>query len=245
MSSENLQKIKLMKINLSNILTIIKKELKLYFNSPIAYIVVIIFLVISGFFYSRPLFIQNFATLRYYFELLPLFFLFFIPAITMRIYSEEYKTGTVEVMFTLPFSKIEILIAKYLASATVILLAIVLTLLYPLSLIFLGKLDIGATISGYIGVILLCMFYVSVGVFSSSLTKNQVVSFIIAFFILFAFFILGKISMFVPAVLSYVGIDIHYENFIRGVVDLRSIVYFKSLTLMFLYFTLLSTSLEK
>lgn len=232
-------------VDLQKIFVVTKKELQLYFNSPIAYIVIVIFLTISGFFYSRPLFIQNFATLRYYFELLPLFFLFFIPAVTMRVYSEEYKTGTVEILFTLPFSKIEILAGKYISSVIVIFLAVILTLLYPLSLTFLGKLDIGATIAGYTGVTLLCLFYTSVGVFSSSLTKNQVVSFIIAFFILFVFFILGKISMFIPAAMSYAGIDLHYENFIRGVIDLRSVVYFISLSLMFLYFTFLSTSAEK
>ncbi|MCS7150938.1 MAG: ABC transporter permease subunit [Endomicrobia bacterium] len=224
---------------------IIKKELKLYFNSPIAYIVIVIFLIISGFFYSRPLFVQNFATLRYYFELLPLFLLFFVPAVTMRIYSEEYKTGTIEIMFTLPFNKLEILLGKYLASTLVILLAMALTLLYPFSLIFLGRLDIGATIAGYLGTVFLCLFYTSVGVFSSSFTKNQVVSFIVTFFILFIFFILGKISMFIPAAISYAGIDLHYENFIRGVVDFRSVVFFISLSMLFLYLTYLSTSKEK
>ncbi|MCX7941340.1 MAG: ABC transporter permease subunit [Endomicrobia bacterium] len=224
---------------------IIKKELKLYFNSPIAYIVIVIFLIISGFFYSRPLFVQNFATLRYYFELLPLFLLFFVPAVTMRIYSEEYKTGTIEIMFTLPFNKLEILLGKYLASTLVILLAMALTLLYPFSLIFLGRLDIGATIAGYLGTVFLCLFYTSVGVFSSSFTKNQVVSFIVTFFILFIFFILGKISMFIPAAISYAGIDLHYENFIRGVVDFRSVVFFISLSVLFLYLTYLSTSKEK
>ncbi|MDW8055986.1 MAG: ABC transporter permease subunit [Elusimicrobiota bacterium] len=224
---------------------IIKKELKLYFNSPIAYIVIVIFLIISGFFYSRPLFVQNFATLRYYFELLPLFLLFFVPAVTMRIYSEEYKTGTIEIMFTLPFNKLEILLGKYLASTLVILLAMALTLLYPFSLIFLGRLDIGATIAGYLGIVFLCLFYTSVGVFSSSFTKNQVVSFIVTFFILFIFFILGKISMFIPAAISYAGIDLHYENFIRGVVDFRSVVFFISLSVLFLYLTYLSTSKEK
>lgn len=232
-------------IKLEKISVVVNKELMLYFNSPIAYIVVSTFLLISGFFYSRPLFVQNYATLRHLFELLPLLFLFFIPAITMRIYSEEYKTGTIEIMYTLPLNKIEILCGKYIASLVVIIISIVLTFIYPLTLVFLGKLDIGATISGYFGVILLSLFYTSVSLLGSSLTKNQIVSFIVSFFILFVFFLIGKLGMFVPPTLAYIGIDVHYDNFVRGIVDVRDIVYFVSLTLFFLYISYLSASLEK
>ncbi|MCS7227489.1 MAG: ABC transporter permease subunit, partial [Endomicrobia bacterium] len=221
---------KINNIKIQKIIVVTKKELQLYFNSPIAYIVIGIFLVLSGFFYSRPLFVQNYATLRHYFDLLPLFLLFFVPAITMRIYSEEYKSGTIEIIYTLPFSKIEILLGKYIATIVVILSGIILTLLYPLSLLFLGKLDLGATLSGYIGVILLCLFFSSVGVFASTLSKNQIVSFIIAFFILFIFFIIGKLGLFVPASVAYIGIDMHFDNFIRGVIDVRDIVFLLSLT---------------
>jgi len=229
----------------NNVFSIIKKELRLYFNSPIAYIVVFIFLLLSGFFYSRPLFVYGYVTLRHYFDLLPLFLLFFVPAITMRIFSEEYKTGTIEIIYTLPFRKIEILLGKYISSILVVIFGLLFTLIYPISLIFLGKLDIGMTIAGYIGVLMLVVFYTSVGIFSSSLTKNQIVSFVITFFILFIFFILGKLGMFVGDLASYIGIDLHFDNFVRGIVDVRDIVYFLSLSFLFLYFTYLSIQKEK
>lgn len=227
------------------VLALIKKELILYFNSPTAYIVIFIFLLLAGFFYSRPLFVQNFATLRHFFDLLPLFLLFFVPAVTMKIYSEEYKVGTIEVIYTLPLDKLEILLSKFFATLFVVLVSIFLTFIYSISLLFLGRPDIGSIVSGYIGVILLCMFYVSCGVFSSSLTKNQIISFILAFFILFIFFAVGKLGVFVPQVISYAGIDLHYDNFLRGIVDFRDIVYFLSLTFLFLYLTYLVTQRQK
>lgn len=228
-------------MNKNNVLSIIKKEFQLYFNSPMAYIVLAIFLVMSGFFYGRPLFIQNYATLRHYFDILPLLLLFLIPAITMRIYSEEYKTGTIELIYTLPFKKEEILLGKFLASFLVITCGIVLTFFYPLSLIFISKPDLGNIFSGYLGVFLLCLFYTSIGIFASSLSKNQIVSFIIAFAISFVFFIIGKISTFLPNWLAYVGIDFHYDSFVRGVVDVRGITFFLSVTALFLYYTYLVT----
>jgi len=232
-------------IDIKKVLWLIKKELNLYFNSPIAYIVISIFLLLLGFFYSRPLFVQNYATLRHIFDIIPLFFLFFIPAITMRLYSEEYKSGTIEVIFTLPFRKNEVLLGKYISSVLVILISIIFTLLYPLTLLFFGKFDIGQTIAGYLGVLFLSLFFSSIGVFSSSLTKNQIVSFVVSFSIMFVFFMLGKLGVFVSPTIAYVGIDPHYGNFVRGIVDVRDIVYFLSLTGLFLYFTYLSTTTEK
>jgi len=236
---------KKIKLDYKKIVVLLKKELNLYFNSPIAYIVISIFLLLLGFFYARPLFIQNYATLRHVFDVIPLFFLFFIPAITMRLYSEEYKSGTIEIIFTLPVKKIEVLLAKYLSAVTIVLISIILTLLYPLTLLLFGKFDIGQTIAGYIGVVLLILFFSSIGVFSSSLTKNQIVSFVISFSIMFIFFLLGKLGIFVSPTVAYIGIDPHYDNFVRGIVDARDIVYFLSLTGFFLYLAYLSTTTEK
>ncbi len=233
------------KINFNKILCIVKKELQLYFNSPIAYIVLSIFLLLSGFFFSRPIFVQNYATLRHYLDILPLLLLFFIPAVAMRTYSEEYKTGTIEIIYTLPFSKLEILLGKYIATLIVILVAMVLTLLYPISLLFLGQLDILATISGYIGVKLLILMFTSVAIFGSSLTKNQIISFVISFFVLFVLFVIGKLGFFLPTNVTYLGIDLHYENFIRGIIDVRDIIYFCSLTFLMLYFTYLVTNRQR
>ncbi|MEN3013060.1 MAG: ABC transporter permease subunit [Endomicrobiia bacterium] len=224
------------------ILTIFKKEFRLYFNSPIAYIVISIFLVISGFFYSRPLFIQNYATMRHYFDVLPLFLLFFVPAISMKIFSEEYKTGTIEVIYTLPFSKLDIILGKYLSVLTLVCGGIILTLIYPISLFLIGKPDVGMLFSSYLGVIFLCIFFCSIGVFASSVTKNQIVSYIIAFFIMFIFFIIGKMGMFLPQWLYYAGIDFHYDNFVRGIIDIRDIIFFISLAGFFIYLTYVSMS---
>jgi ABC-2 type transport system permease protein len=232
-------------MNLKNVRSIAAKELALYFNAPIAYIVIACFLLLTGFFFTRPVFVQNFATIRHYLEMLPLFMLFFIPAITMRIYSEEYKTGTIELMYTLPFTRVEVLAGKYLASAAVIGAALALTLVYPLSILLLGPLDIGAAAAGFLGAFLLALMFTSMGVLGSSLTRNQIVSFILGFLLMFVFFIIGKLTMFLPPAVTYAGFDLHYDNFVRGVVDLRDVVYFCSVTGAILYITHLVTAKEQ
>jgi len=227
---------------IEKIIIIFKKEFRSYFNSLIAYIVLVVFLLITGYFFAVPLFIINQATLRHLVNLLPLMFLFFIPAITMRLFSEEIKVGTIEILLTQPVNDYEILIGKYIAGVVFISVGILATFFYPITLIFIGKLDIGQTIAQYIGLFFLIIMFSSIGIFGSILTKNQIVAFIISFVICFAFFIIGKLNMLVPPVfvklVDFIGIDSHFENITRGVIDTRDIIYFLSIAGLFLISTL-------
>jgi len=224
-----------------NTLIIFKKEIRTYFNSAIAYVVVVLFLVISGYFFSTPIFIINQATIRHLIDLFPLLFLFFIPAITMRLFSEEQKTGTIEILMTLPLKEYEIILGKYLSSVFLVSLCVLMTLFYSILLSFFGKIDIGQTIASYFGVIMLGATFCAIGIFSSSITKNQIISFIVSFVICFTLFILGKIKIFIPSafisLVDFVGIDSHFENSVRGLIDTRDIIYYLSLIFLFLYIT--------
>lgn len=225
-----------------NIIIILKKELRSYFNSPIAYVVIVLFLLICGYFFGSTLFIMNQTTVQHLTELLPLFLLFFIPAITMRLLSEEYKSGTMEIISTLPIREEEILVGKYLSCVTLVCICVGLALLYPVMLSFVGNLDWGEAIASYIGVIMVGCAYAAIGMFGSAFTKNQIVSFIVTFTICFAFFMMGKVVQFIPSPLSgiinYIGMDSHFSNASRGVIDFKDILYFLSIIVFFLYSTL-------
>lgn len=224
---------------MKNIAVIIGKELRGYFNSIIAYTVMVVFLLVTGYLYVLPLFISKEATIRQLIGTMPVIYLFLIPAITMRLFSEEIKSGTLEILFTQPVNDYEVLFGKYLAALIFLSITIICTLFYPLSLLFLGRPDIGQVISSYIGLILLGGALISVGTLASALTKNQIVSFIMALGICFIFFFLGKMTMLVPPffgnIIDYIGIDRHYENIARGVLDTRDIIYYLSVAAFFLY----------
>ncbi len=232
-----------------NTFTVFKKEIRTYFNSPIAYIVIVLFLLISGYFFSAPIFIINQASIRHLIDLFPLLFLFFIPAITMRLFSEEQKTGTIEILMTLPLKEYEILLGKFLSSVVLVSICVLMTLFYSIILSFFGKIDTGQIFVSYLGVILLGMTFSSIGIFSSSITKNQIVSFIVAFVICFALFMLGKITIFIPSFLvglvEFIGIDSHFENTVRGIIDTRDVVYYSSISVLFLYMTLCRLKFRK
>lgn len=229
-----------------NILTIYKKELKSYFSSPIAYIVLAVFVGITGWFFTSNLFLAGLVTMRGVFDIVPFIFLFFIPAITMRTIAEEKKTGTIELLLTKPVTDLEIVVGKFLAALTLTAIALLLTWIYVISLTFIGKLDFGAVAGAYLGLLLMAGIYVSIGVFASSLTQNQVVAFIICFLIVFALFMLNKVLVFLPAglasVLEYISTDYHYGNIARGVIDSRNIIYYLSGIVIFILLT--KTSLE-
>jgi ABC-2 type transport system permease protein len=215
-----------------NILPIYRKELKSYFNSAIAYIVIVVFLLIAGWFFTSNMFLINVATMRIVFEIIPLIFLFFVPAITMRSLSEEKKSGTLELLVTKPVKDIEIIAGKFLAAWTLMAIALVPTFVYWITIGSLGSLDNGPVIGGYIGLLLMGGVYIGIGVFASSLTENQVVAFIIAFLIVFVFFMFDKILIYVPegltSIVEYLGVDYHFSNIARGVIDSRDIFYYLS-----------------
>lgn len=231
---------------MNNILTIYKKELRSYFSSPVAYIVLAVFLIITGWFFTSNLFLGGVVTMRNVFDIIPFIFLFFIPAITMRSFAEEKKTGTIELLLTKPITDLDIVIGKFLAALTLTAVALLFTWIYVISLTFIGKLDFGAVAGAYLGLLLMAGIYVSIGIFASSLTHNQVVAFIISFLIVFALFMLNKVLMFLPSglasIFEYLSIDYHFGNIARGVLDTRNLIYYFSGILIFILLT--KTSLE-
>jgi ABC-2 type transport system permease protein len=216
-----------------------KKELKSFFDSHIAYIVITIFLLISGWFFFSDLFLVNQASLRNLFNIIPFIFMFFVPAVTMRLISEEKRSGTIEVLLTLPVRDYEIILGKFLAGLILIVVAVMLTFIYVLVLSGIGDFDFGSVVSGYIGLILLGAAYLSIGVFTSSLTENQIVAFITGFVIIFALFMLDKVLIFLPAFLAsffeYLSVNYHFSNIARGVIDSRDVIYYLSLIFFFLF----------
>jgi|GEM_PF-38582 len=231
-------------IDLRDIRTVFLRELKVYFNSPIAYIVIIAFLVIAAWFFVSHVFINGEATINDFLDIVPFLFVFFIPAVAMRLLSEEYKSGTIEVLTTLPVRTSDIVIAKFLSALALISIMILLTAIHPFTLLFLGRLDIGQVVCSYLGMILLGAAFLSIGLFASSLTSNQIIAFIVGLVICFAFFMLGKVTPVVPSglvtVFEYAGTDSHFASITRGVIDSRDLVYYFSIIgffyLLSLYF---------
>ncbi len=216
-----------------------KKELRSFFDSPIAYIVITIFLLITGWFFFSDLFLVNQASLRNLFGIVPFIFMFFVPAVTMRLISEEKRSGTIEVLLTLPVKDYQIILGKFLAGLILIFAAVILTFVYTLTLSGLGDLDFGSVVAGYIGLIFLGAAYLSIGVFTSSLTQNQIVAFITSFVIIFALFMLDKVLIFMPGFLvsffEYLSVDYHFSNIARGVIDSRDVIYYLSIIFVFLF----------
>ncbi|MEW5701134.1 MAG: ABC transporter permease [Candidatus Zixiibacteriota bacterium] len=224
----------------ANIWTFTLKELKSFFNSPVAYVILTLFLLIGGWFFSAGLFLIGQADMRDLATVVfPLAFLFFIPAITMRLIAEEKKSGTLELLVTLPVRDVEIVVGKYLAALGLLASALLLTFSYPLTLSILGDPDGGAVVGAYLGLILLGGSYLAIGTFTSGLTHNQIVAFITGFVIIFALFMLDKVLVFFPgpvaSVLEYLSVSYHFENVARGVVDTRDLIYFLSLIAGFLF----------
>ncbi len=217
-----------------NIWSIYKKELKSYFNSPVAYIVITVFLLFSGWFFSSNFFLMGQATVRTALTVIPLIFIFFIPAMTMRSIAEEKKSGTIELLVTMPTRDVEIILGKFFASLTLLIVAVFFTLSYVLTASLLGNLDEGPTFGGYLGLILLGSAYLAIGIFASSTTENQIVAFIIGFAIIFVFFMLDKVLIFIPtplvSIFEYLSTDYHFNSLARGVIDTRDIIYYISLT---------------
>jgi ABC-2 type transport system permease protein len=220
-------------ISFQNILPIFRRELRSYFNSPVAYVVIVVFLAIIGWFFTSNLFLMNVASMRVVFELVPLVFLFFVPAITMRLLAEEKKSGTLELLTTKPVTDAEIVIAKFLAAWALLAATLIPTFLYLITIMALGSIDLGPVITGYIGLLLMGGAYIAIGIFASSLTENQIIAFITGFLIVLALFLMDKVLMYVPeglaSTVEFLAVDYHFSNIARGVIDSRDIIYFVSL----------------
>lgn len=228
------------------------KEINSFFSSIMGYLVMAVFLVSTGLFLwvfqgSFNILDSGFATLSPFFQLAPWIFIFLIPGITMRSFSEEKRQGTLELLLTKPISIWQLVWGKYLGAFVVVLLALLPTLFYVVTISKLGEpagnFDGGATLGSYLGLIFLAATYTSIGIFSSSLSKNQLVAFIIAVFGCFLFYFgvegLSNYALFGSNIyaLEYLGISFHYESMSRGVIDTRDVVYFFSLIALFLAFT--------
>jgi len=234
-----------------NIIHIFWKEFRSFFSSPVAYIFIISFLLVTTWLFFRTFFLMNQSSLRAFFSFLPWVFLFLAPAITMRSWAEEKKLGTIEMLMTLPVRDYEIVLGKFLSGFVFLVVALCLTFPLPVTVIALGYPDPGPIWGGYLGSFLLGGAYLSVGLFASSLTENQIVAFILAIVICFVLLIVGEnfVLLNMPntlvSVFSYLGLGAHFESIGRGVIDSRDIVYYLSVIGFFLYLNQLSIESRK
>ena len=229
---------------MKQVLHIFKKEFYAYFLSPIAYIVISIFLIVTGWFFFSTFFIYNMASMRNFFAMMPIIFSFVVPAVTMRLFSEELNVGSYELLLTMPVTIRQVVLGKFLAGAVFMVMTLLPTISYPLTISFLSDLDWGPVIGGYIGASMLAASFCAVGLFASSLTRNQIVAFIIGLAICFGLTMLDKMLFFLPETLlglfSYLGADTHFANISKGIIDTRDLLYFVSVIFVGLYATHLS-----
>jgi ABC-2 type transport system permease protein len=232
-------------------LTILKKEIRSFLSSLIAYVVMIVFLIAIGLFMwvlpDYNVLDLGYANLDTLFDMAPLVFIFLISAITMRSFSEEKKTGTIEILTTKPISDLQIILGKYFASVVLVLFVLLPTLLYYYTIYQLGapkgNLDSGAILGSYIGLFFLASAFAAIGIFSSVVSDNQIVSFILSMFLCYCFYnvfdlfadfkLLGSYD----SIVASLGINSHYQSISRGVIDSRDVLYFVSLILAFVWAT--------
>jgi ABC-2 type transport system permease protein len=234
----------------TNINIIFKKELKSYFNSPMAYIFLVVFAIVTGYFFTNTFFLFNQSNMRALFNIIPLVYLFFIPAITMSLIAREKNIGTMEIISTLPIKDVEFVVGKFLSALSLIALGLAFTLIHFFTLVNVGtNIDYGAVFTGYLGLLMLGSVYASVGTFASSVTDNQVIAFIISVFIVLIFFLMDKMLYFMPVsiagLIQYISVDYHLSNISRGVIDSRNIIYFASLIGFFLFTTVRVLEIRK
>ena len=227
-----------------NFYAIFKKEFRSYFNLPIAYIFITLFLGLSNFLFLRGFFFDGQATMRGFFTFIPLMFLFFVPAITMRVWAEEKKLGTMEILMTLPVREYEVVLGKFCASFCLLMVTVALSLPLVITVAALGDPDGGPIIGSYLGVLLMGGAYLAIGIFISSLTENQIIAFIISAVVIFVLMFIGwgMVLSAIPGYLkplvpifSYLSLDTHFYSIARGIIDSRDLVYYFSVIGFFLY----------
>jgi len=236
------------------------KEISSYFSSLIGYIVIGIFLTLLGLmlwvFPESSILNYEYVSLDQLFIVIPFLFMFIIPAVTMSSFAEERGSGTLELLTTKPISDLEIVLGKYFANLTLVLFMLIPTGIYYYSVYQLGfpkgNLDSGAVMGSYIGLFLLASIFVAIGVFASSLTRNQIVSFVLAtflsFFFYLAFYYFSELPVFMGTWELYIqkmGIEYHYQSISKGLIDSRDVIYFLSLSSLFIFFTVLSLRILK
>lgn len=217
-----------------NVLAVFRRELYSSFDSPLAYIVVPVFLGLVATFslWFQDIFSQGVVSLRTFFFWSSLFFVVLVPAITMRLFAEERRTGSLELLVTLPLSDAEVVLGKYLSALALLVVALLLTATYPVTMASMGELDWGPVLGGYLGLFLLGAALCGIGVAASAVTSNQVVAFLLAMVLCLLPFAMGFFLHKVPAgllpVVQYLCFDYHFGNMARGVLDTRDLVYFLS-----------------
>jgi ABC-2 type transport system permease protein len=242
-------------------LPVFKKEMRLYFGSPVAYAFLALFLIISGWMFSQIFLIYSELSMRAFMQpmgaqslnptenvMRPLFsnmsvvLLFFIPMLTMRLFAEEKRSGTIELLLTYPVRDGEVLLGKFLAAGAVYLVLLVLTLTYPALMAAFGRIEWGAVLTGYVGLILLGATFLAVGVFVSSLTENQIVAGSATFGVLLAFWLIGwgadAAGGRLRTLLQYLSIIEHMDGFGKGVIDTKDVMYYLTVTAFALFLTL-------
>jgi ABC-2 type transport system permease protein len=233
---------------MKKIWTITKRELQVFFDSLIAYIMLVAFLGFSGFFtwlYGGDVFLRNQADLQVFFAIAYWTLFFFIPAITMKMFAEEIKSGTIELLLTKAVSDWQVVIGKFLACLILVLIALALSLPYYITVWKLGPIDHSAVWCGYLGLILMSATYISIGLLASSVTSNQIVAFLLALFIGLFFHIIfnvmsGSFTGLAGEIFDYLSAHTHYESISRGVIDTKDLIYFLSI----IFFGLLLTEIS-
>lgn len=222
-----------------NILTICKREVSSFFDSLMAYIIIIVFLGLSGVFtwlFGSDIFFRGQASLTSFFSVSFWTLFFFIPAVTMRTLAEERRSGTFELLATKPITELQIVTGKWLAVWLLIVFSLIPTVIYYITVANLGNIDTGAVIGGYLSLLLISGVYISVGIFASSLTSNQIVAFILSLFIAFFFQLFFNVMSpilptFVSSIFNYLSLSTHFQTMSRGVLSIADIVYMLSLIL--------------
>ncbi len=211
---------------------IARREFGAYFKSPVAYIVLSVFVALTGFLFFDRFFVFKTASMDSFFGSMPLLLLFFGPAMAMRLLAEERGSGTIEMLLTLPVRDWEVVLGKYLAGLGLLAIGVALTLPFAITVGKLGPLDHGPVIGGYLGTIFLGGTYLAIGLLASSMTRNQIVAFIVGLMICFALFVLdgfvGAAGKTVGPILEYMSPKFHFEGISRGVIELRNVVYYLS-----------------
>ncbi|WKC58287.1 ABC transporter permease [Borrelia sp. P9F1] len=242
-----------MKMNLRQSLALSKKELKVLFGTPTAYVVILFFLIFINFsfIFFSGFFIKDNASLVSYFSSMPIILMLVLPALSMGVFSEEHKTGSIELLYALPISPQEIVIGKFITLKIFTLILFALTLPLTVMTVFMGEFDLGIVFLQYLGIILYSYSVLSMGVFISSITKSQIVSYVLTVFILVLIIFSGKLVMIFGKenifgeMLNFISIANHFSYFNMGILNLSDLIYFITFSVTFLILTSYSIRLKK
>ena len=220
---------------MTNVWAVAQRELRSYFLSPLAYVVIALFLALSGYLFALILANAREASLRGLIQNVSVLYLFIVPAISMRLLAEEQRTGTVELLLTNPVQEWEIVTGKFLASIMLVLVMLACTLLFPAFLFIFGSPDKGPIITGYLGIFLQAAAFLSIGLWASSLTQNQIVAAIVSFALLLVFWLSDNLGQFlggtVGQIVSYTSVNSHFQSFPQGVIESKDVIYYLTLVI--------------